>query len=150
MFDVEFNDTTRAYFQKFGAIEGGNSGADTISAANTRDRAAIARLKLDPTTNGILHTTCVATQIAGGHAPNALPHHATANVNCRIFPGYDPAQIRDELIRAIGDAGVSVEFQSTPEKPGAPPPLSKEVMSQAVKPAPAHGTASIWLRYSTS
>ena len=126
-FPIEFNDTTRGYFTKFGAIEGGQKGADMISAPKG-DTAAIERLLKDPSMNAILRTNCVATQLAGGHAPNALPQRATANVNCRIFPGHNPAKIRDELIAAIGDPGVKVEFQSPPETPGAPPPLSKEVM----------------------
>ena len=99
-----------------------------IAAAKTGDAAAIERLKKDPSTNAILRTNCVATQIAGGHAPNALPQRATANVNCRMFPGRSAEEIRQELIAAIGDPGVSVEFQAPPEKPGAPPPLSREVM----------------------
>jgi len=127
-FPIEFNATTRGYFAKFGAIEGGEKGADMIAAAKSQDAAAIERLRKDPSMNAILHTNCVATQLAGGHAPNALPQRATANVNCRIMPGHDPAQIRAELIAAIGDPGVKVEFQSAPETPGAPPPLSKDVM----------------------
>ena len=78
--------------------------------------------------NAILRTNCVATQIAGGHAPNALPQRATANVNCRMFPGRSAEEIRQELIAAIADPGVSVEFQAPPEKPGVQPPLSREVM----------------------
>jgi acetylornithine deacetylase/succinyl-diaminopimelate desuccinylase-like protein len=127
-FPIEFNDTTRGYFSKFGVIEGGEKGADMIAAAKGNDPAAVERLRKDPSINAILHTNCVATQLAAGHAPNALPQRATANVNCRIFPGHDPAKIRDELIAAIGDPGVKVEFQSPPETPGAPPPLSREVM----------------------
>jgi acetylornithine deacetylase/succinyl-diaminopimelate desuccinylase-like protein len=127
-FPIEFNDTTRGYFAKFGAIEGGQKGADMIAAAKTQDTAAIERLRKDPSINAILHTNCVATQLAGGHAPNALPQRATANVNCRIFPGHHPEKIRDELARVIGDPGVKVELQSPPETPGAPPPLSKDVM----------------------
>jgi acetylornithine deacetylase/succinyl-diaminopimelate desuccinylase-like protein len=127
-FKVEFSDTTRAYFEKFGAIEGGDKGADMIAAAKNGDPAAIERLKKDPTSNAILRTNCVATQIQGGHAPNALPQHATANVNCRIFPGHGAEEIRQELIAAIADPAVKVEFQATPEKPGTTPPLSKEVM----------------------
>ena len=34
-----------------------------------------------------LRTTCVTTLVNAGHAENALPQRATANVNCRIFPG---------------------------------------------------------------
>ena len=86
-FKVEFNDTSRGYFEKFGVIEGGQKGADMIAAAKSGDAAAIERLKKDPSANAILRTNCVATQLAGGHAPNALPQRATANVNCRMFPG---------------------------------------------------------------
>ena len=96
-------------------------------AAAKGDVAAVERLRKDPSANAILHTNCVATQINGGHAPNALPQRATANVNCRIFPGHDPAQIKAELVRVIDDPGVTVEFQSPPEKPGAPPPMSRQV-----------------------
>ncbi|MES1263036.1 MAG: M20/M25/M40 family metallo-hydrolase, partial [Peristeroidobacter soli] len=127
-FPVEFNDTSRSYFEKFGAIEGGEKGADRIAAAKTGDTAAIERLKKDPSENAILRTNCVATQLAGGHAPNALPQRATANVNCRMFPGRSAEAIRQELIAAIADPGVSVTFESPPESPGMQPPLSREVM----------------------
>jgi acetylornithine deacetylase/succinyl-diaminopimelate desuccinylase-like protein len=127
-FEVEFNDTSRAYFEKFGAIEGGSTGADMIAAAAHGEPAALARLLQDPSSNAILHTTCVATQIGGGHAPNALAQRATANVNCRIFPGHKQTDVLEELVRVIGDPGVRIEFQSQPETPGAPPPLSREVM----------------------
>jgi acetylornithine deacetylase/succinyl-diaminopimelate desuccinylase-like protein len=126
-FEVEFNDTSRAYFEKFGAIEGGAKGADMVAAAKG-DAAAIERLKKDPSMNAILRTNCVVTQIEGGHAPNALPQRATANVNCRIFPGHDQEEIRQALITAVNDPGVKVEFQARPETPGAPPPLSRDIM----------------------
>ena len=128
-FKVEFNDTSRAYFEKFGVLEGGQKGADMIAAAKTGDAAAIERLKKDPSANAILRTNCVATQIAGGHAPNALPQRATANVNCRMFPGRSSEETRQELIAAIADPRVSVEFQAPPEKPGPQPPLSREIMA---------------------
>jgi acetylornithine deacetylase/succinyl-diaminopimelate desuccinylase-like protein len=55
-----------------------------------------------------LRTTCVATQMTAGHAPNALPQRARANVNCRILPGETPAEIRAALVKAIDDPAVSV------------------------------------------
>jgi acetylornithine deacetylase/succinyl-diaminopimelate desuccinylase-like protein len=131
-FKVEFNDVSRSYFEKFGAIEGGEKGADMIAAAHG-DAAATERLKKDASSNAILRTNCVATQIAGGHAPNALPQRATANVNCRIFPGHAQEEIRQELIRAINDPKVSVEFQSPPEKVGAPLALSRQVLAPIEK-----------------
>jgi len=78
--------------------------------------------------NAILRTNCVATQIQGGHAPNALPQRATANVNCRMFPGRSADEVKAELVAAISDPGVTVEFESPPEKAGVQPPLSKEVV----------------------
>jgi acetylornithine deacetylase/succinyl-diaminopimelate desuccinylase-like protein len=131
-FKAEFNEVSRSYFEKFGAIEGGEQGADMIAAAKG-DSAAVARLERDPSSNAILHTNCVATQITGGHAPNALPQRATANVNCRIFPGHAQEEIRQELIRVIDDTQVSVEFQSPPEKVGAPLALSRTVMGAIEK-----------------
>jgi acetylornithine deacetylase/succinyl-diaminopimelate desuccinylase-like protein len=126
-FPVEFNDVSRTYFERFGKLEGGARGADMVAAAQG-DAAAIGRLRQDPSANAILRTNCVATQIQGGHAPNALPQRATANVNCRIFPGHDPKEIKDALVQAIADPGVTVEFQAPPEKPGPPPPMSREIL----------------------
>jgi acetylornithine deacetylase/succinyl-diaminopimelate desuccinylase-like protein len=134
VFPVMMNDVSRGYFAKFGAIEGGQKGADMITASKFSDAdvpataEALARLRQDPSANAILQTNCVATQINGGHAPNALPQHATANVNCRIFPGIDQERVRQQLIRVIGDPGVKVEFQSPPEIQGKPPVLSREIM----------------------
>jgi acetylornithine deacetylase/succinyl-diaminopimelate desuccinylase-like protein len=126
-FPIEFNEVSRTYFERFGKVEGGEKGADMIAAAGG-NAAAIERLRKDVSANSILHTHCVATQINGGHAPNALPQRAIANVNCRIFPGHDPAAIKAELARVIGDPGVSIEFQAPPEKPGPPPPMSREIL----------------------
>jgi acetylornithine deacetylase/succinyl-diaminopimelate desuccinylase-like protein len=131
-FPIEMSDVTRPYFEKFGVIEGGDKGADMIAAAKG-DAAAIERLRKDASANSILHTNCVATQISGGHAPNALPQRATANVNCRIFPGHTQEEIRQALIKAINDPGVSVEFQSEPETPGNPPPMSRDVLGPIEK-----------------
>jgi acetylornithine deacetylase/succinyl-diaminopimelate desuccinylase-like protein len=128
-FPIEFNDTTRVYFQRSGAIEGGTRGADMIAAGKTGDAAAVARLLGDLSFNGTLHTTCVATQIEGGHAPNALPQNVSANVNCRIFPGHDQKEILAALTAAVADPAVKIEFADTPETPGAPPALSKEVLA---------------------
>jgi acetylornithine deacetylase/succinyl-diaminopimelate desuccinylase-like protein len=132
-FPVEFNDATRGYLARYGEIVGGTQGADMKAAAATGDVAAIARLKKDPSLNGMLHTTCVATQINGGHAPNALPQRATVNVNCRIFPGHPPEEIRQALIKAIGDEGVKVTFQAEPEQAGPPPKLTAEILGPVEK-----------------
>jgi acetylornithine deacetylase/succinyl-diaminopimelate desuccinylase-like protein len=132
-FPVEFNEVTRAFFARYGEIVGGAEGADMKAAATNGDAAAVARLKKNPTLNGMLHTTCIATMIEGGHAFNALPQHVTANVNCRIFPGHEAEEVRQTLIRTIGDADVKVAFESEPEKSGAPPPLRPEIIDPIEK-----------------
>ena len=132
-FPVEFNEVTRRFFTKYGEIVGGAEGADMKTAAANGDPAAVTRLKKNPTLNGMLHTTCVATMIDGGHAYNALPQHVTANVNCRIFPGHPAQEVRQTLIGTIGDAGVKVAFQAEPEKSGPPPPLTPEIMGPIEK-----------------
>jgi acetylornithine deacetylase/succinyl-diaminopimelate desuccinylase-like protein len=127
-FPVEFNEVTRGFFARYGEIVGGAEGADMKAAAANGDAAAVTRLKKNPTLNGMLHTTCVPTMIDGGHAFNALPQHVTANVNCRIFPGHEAEEVRQTLIRTIGDAGVKVSFQAEPEKAGPPPVLTPDIM----------------------
>jgi acetylornithine deacetylase/succinyl-diaminopimelate desuccinylase-like protein len=69
----------------------------------------------------------------GGHAPNALPQRVTANVNCRIFPGRSPEEIKQTLIKAINDPGVKVAFQSEPESASPPPALTQEIMAPIEK-----------------
>jgi acetylornithine deacetylase/succinyl-diaminopimelate desuccinylase-like protein len=132
-FPVQFNDTTRVYFQRYGAIEGGEIGADMIAAGKNGDSAAVGRLLKDLNYNGTLRTTCVATQIQGGHAPNALPQSVSANVNCRIFPGNDPREILAKLVEVVGNPEVKIELADEPETPGAPPALSKQILGPIEK-----------------
>jgi len=132
-FPVEYNDATRGYLAKFGDIVSGTQGADMKAAAATGDAAAVARLQKDPNLNGMLHTTCVATQINGGHAPNALPQRVTVNVNCRIFPGHAPEEIRQTLLQVVADKGVAVRFTDEPEKAGPPPPLTPQILGPIEK-----------------
>jgi len=132
-FPIEFNDATRGYFKSMGELTGGAVGADMKAAAASGDPAAVARLRTDPSNNAILHTTCVATQLNGGHAPNALPQRATANVNCRIFPGHSPEEIRKTMETAIGDTEVKVTLRDEPETPSPAPPLTPEIMGPIEK-----------------
>jgi len=76
------------------------------------DQAAIAKLSADdPILNSTMRTTCVATRLAAGHANNALPQTATANVNCRIFPGHSAEEIRQELVKIVADPKVTVGYE---------------------------------------
>ena len=75
------------------------------------DQDAIAKLSSeDPVLNSTMRTTCVATRLAAGHANNALPQTATANVNCRIFPGHSAEEIRQELVKIVADPKVTVGY----------------------------------------
>ena len=136
VFPLEINEITRDYFAHSATLTTGQLSADLRSAAkHPPDPEAIKRLSANPYYNSLLRTTCVATLLSGGHAANALPQTARANVNCRIFPGEEPEHIRKTLERVIGDSKVSVTL--VPEKTadgqlipivGVPPsPLLPEV-----------------------
>ena len=128
-FPVMVNDTTRTYFTEMAKIAGGEMGAAMAAiAANPADAAAAATLRRDPGNNAVLGTTCVATLLQAGHAQNALPQRATATINCRIFPGVSGQQVREALIKVIGDPTVSVSQPAG--RPGIEegPPLTPQVM----------------------
>jgi len=72
------------------------------------DSAAIDRLAKTPYYNARMHTTCVPTRLAGGHANNALPGSATANINCRILPGHTSDEIRETLVKVVNDSEISI------------------------------------------
>jgi acetylornithine deacetylase/succinyl-diaminopimelate desuccinylase-like protein len=108
-FPVEASEITRNYFLKTAELTKGSVAADLRAAAKQPpDKAAIARLSQNPYYNALLRTTCVATMLTGGHAANALPQMARANVNCRIFPGENPADIQKTLERVVADPKVTV------------------------------------------
>ncbi len=109
-FPVQWNDTTRQYFQGISARTGGELGAAMRRfSADPHDAAAIGVLEQTPYFAAMLRTTCVPTLLRGGHAENALPQTATATINCRIFPGVDPATVRELLQQLAGSqAAVTV------------------------------------------
>jgi acetylornithine deacetylase/succinyl-diaminopimelate desuccinylase-like protein len=93
------NEVTRTYFKNLAGQETGQSAADMKAVlATPPNLAAAARLSAEPSFNSNFRTTCVATRLIAGHANNALPQTAQANVNCRIFPGHSPEEIRQVLI----------------------------------------------------
>src|SRR5258708_34342028 len=94
-------------------IEPGQNAADIRAIrGEPPDPAAVRRLSQDARYNSTMRTTCVATMLSGGHAPNALPQRAEANVNCRIFPGHSQEEIRLELIRLFTDPKLTVRYRS--------------------------------------
>ena len=109
-FRPELNDLTRAYFVAAAKYESAATAAAMRAfAADPMDEHAIATLAADPAMVGKIGTTCVVTLISGGHAENALPQRAEANINCRIFPGHTRADILAELAGAIADPKVEAK-----------------------------------------
>ena len=131
---VEFTDTTRTYVKVAGAGRNDAVGKAMVALANNpADKAAEALVNTEPFLHSNLRTTCVATMLDAGHARNALPQRAQANVNCRIFPGHSVEAIRQELSAIIGDPGVSVTALA-PLRPSPPnPPLDPKVVEPARK-----------------
>ncbi|MBV9930687.1 MAG: M20/M25/M40 family metallo-hydrolase [Alphaproteobacteria bacterium] len=132
-FPIESNEATRGYFAAMARLTEGPAGqAMAAFAANPSDAAAAATIAAaNPSWNGILHTTCVATMLEGGHATNALPQRARANVNCRIFPGTSVEQVRQALERVVGDDKVQITTLETRSKVSPPPPLTDRVVGPA-------------------
>ena len=137
-FPFELNAITRAYFDKMSTLESGQTASDMKGIlATPPDNAAIARLSENPEYNSTMRTTCVATRLSGGHANNALPQTAQANVNCRILPGHSLEETRQDLIRIFNDPKITVRyvndggevFDTAPGRKALPPAaLKPEVM----------------------
>ncbi len=107
-FKPELNPLTRASFLEAAKYEDPTVGAALRAfAADPTDQAAIETLSANPATIGKIGTTCVVTMVSGGHALNALPQSAQANINCRIFPGHKPADIMAELQRVAADPAIT-------------------------------------------
>jgi acetylornithine deacetylase/succinyl-diaminopimelate desuccinylase-like protein len=122
-FPVQLNDVTRAFFTKTAAIETPEVGAAMRAlVANPSDAKSAAIVSRDPRYNSMLRTTCVATMLTGGHAQNALPQTAEANVNCRMVPNVDPATVRTGIVNAIADPGIEVSAAPA-MSPTQPSPL---------------------------
>jgi acetylornithine deacetylase/succinyl-diaminopimelate desuccinylase-like protein len=130
-FPIQLNEVTRAYFLRSADVEADpKNAADMRAVARiTPDLAAAARLATQvPYWNAMMRTTCGATMLAGGHATNALPQLASANVNCRILPGVSPNAVKDKLGEVLADSKIKVSFvgEATPSEPS---PLRTDVMN---------------------
>lgn len=138
-FPLEFTDTTKSFFAEAGAARKDAVGAAMVALAkNPADKAAEAIVNKEAFLHSNLRTTCVATLLDGGHAANALPQRAGANINCRIFPGHSIESIKDELAKVIGDSGVTIT-QLPPVRPSPPaPPLDPKIIGPMQKLVDKH------------
>ena len=137
-FPIRFTDTTHAFFAGNAAAQPGPMG-DAIKRllANPADTEANAVVSSNKTFHSVLRTTCVATLVDAGHAENALPQRATANVNCRIFPG----ETVDATLAKLKDlAGPKVTVTANqPIRPTAvPPTLDPKILGPAKAVAAKH------------
>jgi acetylornithine deacetylase/succinyl-diaminopimelate desuccinylase-like protein len=128
-FPIRLNETTQLYFERSALQETGQTKADLLAVAKTPvDSAAADRLaESSAYYNAMMRTTCVATMLRGGHAENALPQSAQANVNCRLLPDDTPENVAATLMSVIDDpqVKVSISWASTLSPLS---PLRKDVM----------------------
>jgi acetylornithine deacetylase/succinyl-diaminopimelate desuccinylase-like protein len=148
-FPFELNEVTRTYFERRANLETGQTAEDMRAIFRTPpDQAAIARLSQDARYNSTIRTTCVATRLSAGHANNALPQLAQANVNCRILPGHSAEETRQKLIAIFSDPQVAVRYvdnsgnvmDRAPDKMAFPPILPS---SEILRPL-EHIAAQMW------
>jgi acetylornithine deacetylase/succinyl-diaminopimelate desuccinylase-like protein len=148
-FPFELNKITRVYYERMAKIETPERAADMRAILkDPPDADAVARLSRDPIDNSTIHTTCVATRLNAGHANNALPQRAEANVNCRILPGHSAEEVRQKLIEVFADPKITVRYvdnmgnvfdRASDRKSFAPPPLRRDVFDPLEKV-----TAEMW------
>jgi len=138
-FPVALNNTTKAFF-----LNASRSFPAPIRepmaaiAANPQDANAEGILSQDPILNSMLRTTCVATQITAGHAQNALPQRASANINCRIIPGETVESTRQALAAAINDPKISITANANRNVVAKQPPLTDRILQPAQALAAIH------------
>ncbi|HEX4375706.1 MAG TPA: M20/M25/M40 family metallo-hydrolase [Steroidobacteraceae bacterium] len=132
-FPVTFLDATRGYFQAQAKMAPPTIAGDIDTLLkDPGDEAAADRIwTFNPAWNGMLRTTCVVTQISGGHAVNALPQHAVANVNCRILPGEPIQEVQKRIVAVLADPKIAVSPVNEPGEGAPSPPLSRAVMDPA-------------------
>ena len=160
-FKPELNALTHDYFVQAARYQDPRIGAAMRAfAADPTDAQAIATLRADPAHVGEIGTTCVVTMINGGHALNALPQSATANINCRIFPGHPRPAIMAELKAAADDPAITFQDVTAGSVATAASPVRadfvdavKAAMTTArpgvpVFPSQSSGASdSMWFRY---
>jgi acetylornithine deacetylase/succinyl-diaminopimelate desuccinylase-like protein len=138
-FPAQFTGGNRAYFTGMAQIQAAKGNAEVADAMRAlvkdpNDARSIALVSAkDPSWNATLRTTCVATMLDAGHATNALPQRARANINCRIFPGVTPDVVRQKLEALIADPKVVVSTLETRGPSSPPPPLTPQILAPVQK-----------------
>ena len=139
-FPVRFNETTRNFFERTASRETGQTRSDMLAILGTPpDSGAVRRLaESSAYYNALMRTTCVATMLTAGHAENALPQSARANINCRMLPEDTLDRVITLLKSAVADSQVAVKLlHASSVAPTSP--LRSDVMRPLEKV-----TASLW------
>ncbi|SFG28926.1 Acetylornithine deacetylase/Succinyl-diaminopimelate desuccinylase [Novosphingobium sp. CF614] len=136
-FKPELNDITRQYWIEAAKLEADPRQAAAMKAfaADPQDHGALGVLRANPATAGRIATTCVPTMIAGGHAQNALPQSATANINCRIFPGHSREEILAELEKVAAEPAAKFTDMTGDESVAAPASPMRDDFVKAARKA---------------
>jgi acetylornithine deacetylase/succinyl-diaminopimelate desuccinylase-like protein len=138
-FPAQFTDGNKAYFTGMAPLQRAKGNADVADAMialvkDPTDAKSIALVSSkDPSWNATLRTTCVATLLEAGHATNALPQRARANINCRIFPGVSQETVRAKLEELVADPMVKVTTLETRGPSSPPPPLTAKILKPVEK-----------------
>lgn len=160
-FTPQLNDITRTFFVEAAKLKTGPvAEAMRAFAANPADEKAIAVLAAEPAYVGQIGTTCVATMVNAGHALNALPQRATANINCRIFPGVKPVDVMAKLKEVAADPTLTIKDVTEGSVPNDASPmrpdfvkavtaaLGKAYPGVPIFPAMSAGASdSMWYRF---
>jgi acetylornithine deacetylase/succinyl-diaminopimelate desuccinylase-like protein len=134
-FPIHLSDLTRAFFARSAGLETGAVGADLAAVGrDSPDLEAADRLSRSAFYNAMLRTTCITTTIEGGHAPNALPQRARANVNCRMLPFESADTVEATLRRIIADSAIRLT-RTSPARTSPPSPLEGEFPALAARVA---------------
>lgn len=133
-FPYELNVVTRGYFSGLVShVSAADAAAIHAILQEPPDPEGFESLSRDPLYNALLRTTCVPTRLSAGHANNALPQTASANVNCRILPGHSPEEVRQDLSRILADPRITIRygnfagelFDSAPDLKSFSPPAPR-------------------------
>jgi acetylornithine deacetylase/succinyl-diaminopimelate desuccinylase-like protein len=106
-----------------------SSGMNSLALETVlRDPSLIAELR------AITHNTVSPTGLRAGVQTNVIPSEATAILDCRTLPGYNGAQMVDELTQALGDDARHMRFEIDSESPPAEfdfnTPLFKHIVAK--------------------
>jgi len=140
-FPIILNPVTRSYFEAMSKLVDPAIANDMLGVLKSPpDEAAAQRLwTADPSWNAMLRTTCIVSEIEGGHAPNAIPQNVKATVNCRIMPGTPVADVQAEIARVIANDAITVTPKGEGGVQSEMPPLTETIVGPARKVA-----ESIW------